>query len=249
VVIPARNEAGTIELCIESIFKAYSAIAKQVALWVVVAADLCTDSTVALARRALGDRGEVLEIVAGSAGTARRVGVRAALARLSEVPLSRIWIANTDADSYVPADWLSTQLAHADSGITAIAGIVELADSDRGDSAVHALFSSYYERRPDGTHDHVHGANLGVRADAYMQVGGWADKALAEDHCLWNRIKNQGWPVVSTTSLCVTTSSRFSGRAPGGFADTLHAHVLHAQALSTPRPCGQDAPFQQHDAL
>ena len=44
-----------------------------------------------------------------------------------------------------------------------------------------------YIARPDGTHAHVHGANLGIRADAYLDVGGWSDASLAEDHCLWNQ--------------------------------------------------------------
>jgi hypothetical protein len=37
----------------------------------------------------------------------------------------------------------------------------------------------------DGTHPHVHGANLGIRADAYSDAGGWNDLTVAEDHCLW----------------------------------------------------------------
>ena len=39
----------------------------------------------------------------------------------------------------------------------------------------------------DGTHRHVHGANLGVRADLLDAVGGWRRLHTGEDHDLWQR--------------------------------------------------------------
>jgi hypothetical protein len=84
-------------------------------------------------------------------------------------------------------------------------------------------------RRPstrsiDGSHTHVHGANLSVRADAYEDVGGWSDLALAEDHCLWGRLRRR-LRGSSPVSSVVTTSARLQGRATGGFADTLKARL------------------------
>lgn len=73
----------------------------------------------------------------------------------------------------------------------------------------------------DIAHPHVHGANLGFRADAYLDAGGWSDLALAEDHCLWSRVRSQGWRVASSIACVVTTSGRLKGRAEGGFADSL----------------------------
>jgi hypothetical protein len=67
----------------------------------------------------------------------------------------------------------------------------------------------------------VHGANLGVRADAYLDVGGWRDVRVSEDHCLWNRLIRRGWRLRSPTASVVLTSGRLRGRARGGFADTL----------------------------
>jgi cellulose synthase/poly-beta-1,6-N-acetylglucosamine synthase-like glycosyltransferase len=78
----------------------------------------------------------------------------------------------------------------------------------------------------DVTHPHVHGANLGIRADAYLDAGGWSDLALAEDHCLWGRVRACGWRVASSVACVVTTSGRLNGRAQGGFADTLRKMVL-----------------------
>jgi hypothetical protein len=82
-----------------------------------------------------------------------------------------------------------------------------------------------YLAMPDGTHAHVHGANLGVRADAYVDAGGWPQLALAEDHCLWLRIKARGWPVIAASASIVCTSGRLVGRAMGGFADTLRVNA------------------------
>jgi cellulose synthase/poly-beta-1,6-N-acetylglucosamine synthase-like glycosyltransferase len=82
----------------------------------------------------------------------------------------------------------------------------------------------------DGSHSHVHGANLSMRADAYLDAGGWSKLPLAEDHCLWQRLKRRGWRVASTAKSVVVTSARLEGRASGGFADTLRAMIEAANA-------------------
>jgi cellulose synthase/poly-beta-1,6-N-acetylglucosamine synthase-like glycosyltransferase len=221
VVIPAQNEETTIECCIHSVL---SALAKAgVDHWVVVVADDCTDRTVERARRALGPAGEAVEVKLRSAGAARREGAARALRHWAELDPSQIWLANTDADTYVNEDWIAVQLGFADEGVTAIAGIVHLEAG--GPAAAHEVYRRTYLVSAEGTHAHVHGANLSVRADAYKDVGGWSNLSLAEDHCLWTRLRGRGWPVSSPVSSIVTTSSRLHGRAQGGFADTLRAGV------------------------
>jgi glycosyltransferase involved in cell wall biosynthesis len=227
VVIPAQNEESTIDCCIRSVL---SALAKAgVDHWVVVVADDCTDRTVERARGALAGEGEVAEVELRSAGAARREGAARALRHWKDLDPSQVWLANTDADSYVNDDWIAVQLAFADEGVTAIAGIVHLEAG--GPAAAHEVYKTTYLMSADGTHTHVHGANLSVRADAYEDVGGWSNLALAEDHCLWTRLRGRGWPVSSPVSSVVTTSSRLKGRAKGGFADTLTARIaaLHAE--------------------
>jgi cellulose synthase/poly-beta-1,6-N-acetylglucosamine synthase-like glycosyltransferase len=226
VVIPAQNEERSVEACVRSVLKS---LAKAGVLqWVVVVADVCVDRTVARARRALGSAGEVIEITARSAGAARREGVARVLEHWKDHDPSRIWLANTDADTQVGDDWIAVQLGFADEGVTAVAGIVHLDTS--GCTAAHEVYRDTYLTSADGTHSHVHGANLSVRADAYEDVGGWSNLALAEDHCLWGRLRRKGWRVSSPVSSVVTTSARLKGRAKGGFADTLQACVaaLHA---------------------
>jgi hypothetical protein len=88
---------------------------------------------------------------------------------------------------------------------------------------VESRFRMTYQINADGTHPHVHGANLGVRADAYRIAGGWHALQTAEDHDLWRRLCAAG-NHLSDASLQVITSGRRVGRAPLGFAGALAAH-------------------------
>jgi cellulose synthase/poly-beta-1,6-N-acetylglucosamine synthase-like glycosyltransferase len=222
IAIPAHNEQETVEACIDSILDSCRHASLE-DYRIVVVADDCTDLTAIRARRALGNAGELIECRERSAGGARRLGVEAILRFFGARPLSQIWLANTDADTTVPRDWLSVQLRLADTGVTGVAGIVRLQDD--ASAAVRELYRTTYLTAADGTHTHVHGANLSVRADAYCDAGGWSQRALAEDHCLWQRLRTRGWRLCSPVSSTVVTSARLEGRATGGFADTLRAHV------------------------
>ena len=70
-------------------------------------------------------------------------------------------------------------------------------------------------------HQHVHGANMGFRAEAYWRVGGFAALASGEDVDLVERFRADGLCVHPDEDLWVTTSDRRRGRAPGGFAEHL----------------------------
>jgi cellulose synthase/poly-beta-1,6-N-acetylglucosamine synthase-like glycosyltransferase len=221
IVVPAQNEEASIEACIASIRQ--SCLDAEGDYWIVIVADSCTDLTASRAARALGAFGEVVECEVRSAGSARRAGVEAVLAHFRHRHPARIWLANTDADTVVPRDWITTQLKLADLGVAGVAGIVQLAED--GAAAVHDMFRAAYVTSPDGTHGHVHGANLALRADAYLDAGGWTHRVLAEDHCLWERLTLRGWRLSATVASVVVTSARLVGRARGGFADTLRANI------------------------
>ncbi|MEP7246809.1 MAG: glycosyltransferase [Gammaproteobacteria bacterium] len=221
VVVPACNEGQSIEACIDSIVDSLDVCASVDSSWIVVVADSCRDDTAARARAFLGARGEVVECGVASPGVARRLGSARVLEHFGPAHAGRLWLANTDADSAVSEEWVARQLEFADQGFTAVAGIVRVdsAESQRPD-VIRALMQDY-TLNEDGTHPHVHGANLGFRADAYVDAGGWSSLALAEDHCLWGRVRARGWRVVSSIASVVVTSDRLQGRARGGFADTL----------------------------
>jgi cellulose synthase/poly-beta-1,6-N-acetylglucosamine synthase-like glycosyltransferase len=137
----------------------------------------------------------------------------------------RTWIANTDADSRPARDWIAQHLRFAQLGYAAVAGVVQVESMDGLAAREITELFEYYVVNKDGSHPHVHGANLGVRADAYLDAGGWSDLALAEDHCLWSRVKARNWQTIASTSSVVLTSGRLVGRATGGFADTLRRRL------------------------
>lgn len=190
---------------------------------VIVVSDSSTDKTVEGARRLLRRSGIVVCTDAGRVGAARCLAAEVALQRYHGPP-ERCWLANTDADCEVPTTWLSDQLSIAMQGFAAVAGTVRVDSFAEHDPRVEELFRQTYLTHADGTHPHVHGANLGVRADAYLRVGGWLNLTTAEDHDLWNRLHRSGHQRLSDARLQVVTSGRRLGRSPSGFADALAAH-------------------------
>lgn len=226
VAIPARNEARTIAACIESIDTASQRM--DAAVLVVVAADSCIDSTASTARSVpvIGCDVEVIEGRWGRAGAARAAAVDHGLAMLPSDRPS--WIANTDADCVVPATWLETQIVLA-AHVEAIGGIVQL-DPESTEVALLAAFEASYQLHGDH-HPHVHGANIGLSADAYRSIGGWCRRTeVGEDHVLWNTLVASGHRVCQATSLSVLTSARLRSRVFGGFATDLAQ--LHQPKLS-----------------
>jgi hypothetical protein len=203
--------------------RARQALPEEIISDVVLAADSCDDNTVAVAREILGDSGVVVETSTGVVGCVRALAAKTALNRF-QGSLSRMWLANTDADCEVPADWLLRHLEAAQSGFAASAGIVDVDSFEEHSPWVERLFRLTYLIHADGTHSHVHGANLGVRADAYLSAGGWSDLKTGEDHNLWRRLRIGGHTLRSDTGLEVLTSGRRVGRAPSGFAEALSAH-------------------------
>jgi glycosyltransferase involved in cell wall biosynthesis len=223
VLIPARNEESLLPRCLRSVLTATAALPKSIHAEVIVVADSSIDRTSQIAVEILKSRGSVLSASAGTVGTARRLAAGYVLVR-NEAPLSRLWLANTDADCIVPKTWLVDQLNLAQQQTEAIAGTVSVDNFREHQPEVAERFRTSYFIAADGTHPHVHGANLGVRADAYCRAGGWSDLKTAEDHDLWGRLMIAGARSVSTSRIEVITSGRRMGRAPHGFADALAAH-------------------------
>lgn len=219
VAIPARNEAADVADCLASIDRA--AAQCRIAVLVVVAADACRDETAAIARSTpmRHARVKVIEGRWHGAGRARAAAVDCALADLP-LDLSTVWIANTDADCVVPAGWLHRQLRAANAGTHAIAGVVTLDPRTTPDRLLAGFTATYHLRGP--THRHVHGANLGLRADCYQLVGGWSTHTvIGEDHDLWRRLTAANIHLSQPTDVSVRTSSRTTGRVAGGFASRL----------------------------
>jgi glycosyltransferase involved in cell wall biosynthesis len=223
VLIPARDEEILLPRCLESIFRAQSRLPYDVTCDIVVAVDQSIDRTFELARSMLPGSGVVIATDAGVVGIARALAARTALSRYKGAS-RHCWLANTDADCIVPESWLSEQLLLARDGAGAVAGIVDVDDFSEHHIGVVDRFRETYLIHPDGTHPHVHGANIGMRADVYLRAGGWASLATSEDHDLWNRLSSHTRHRLSVARLRVVTSGRRVGRAPQGFAQALAAH-------------------------
>jgi glycosyltransferase involved in cell wall biosynthesis len=223
VLVPARNEEDLLPRCLASIRRACACAEGLATTDIVIAVDSCTDHTGRIARRMIAGHGTVARTQAGNVGVARAVAASLALQRWKG-SLNRCWIANTDADSEVPSTWLEQQLALAEDHVEAVAGTVTVDTFTEHDPIVRELFRKTYVIAGDGSHPHVHGANLGFRADAYLRAGGWRNLATAEDHDLWKRLGETAAPRLSVSHIRVATSGRRNGRAPHGFAETLAAH-------------------------
>lgn len=129
-----------------------------------------------------------------------------------------LWMANTDADCQVRADWLVSMLAHASTGTDLVLGTGR-PKAGLPDALTRAWLASH--ELHDG-HRHVHGANLGIRATCYVELGGWSPLASHEDVDLVARAERSGQVMIRRTGgLMVTTSNRRLGRAPRGFAGDL----------------------------
>jgi hypothetical protein len=217
VAVPARDEQVSIADCLASIDRAATRVGAPVTI--ALAADSCRDETADVARAVPLRHTElmVIEGTWGRAGAARAAAVAHALERIGSP--DRCWIANTDADCRVPVDWLAVQLQHARRA-AAVAGVVTL---DPATTPHHLLAAFRRTYRIEGNrHRHVHGANLGLWADAYTAAGGWCTRTIVgEDHALWDAVRAGGRPVTQTAASRVITSARIRSRVDGGFATDL----------------------------
>jgi Glycosyltransferase like family 2 len=231
VVVPARDEQERIGACLRSIRAAIDKVPHGIRTAVTVVLDRCTDETPALVDQLLRHWPAaaavkvVPHVVAGAGvGAVRDLGVRLTLERLRPQPLDATWLLHTDADTTVPPDWALAHLRHARAGACGVAGLADLGWGDPLSIAAQQQYHALIRNGLDGDrHLHVYGANLGVRADAYVSVGGFPPDGPGEDHGLWRRLDEAGYRLTCPTTVRVRTSARLRGRAAGGLADLLRS--------------------------
>lgn len=216
VVVPAHDEQDLLPSCLTRLRRAERGL-RTTPVHLVVVADACRDGTVQAARSA---GAAVVAISARSAGTARAAGMREILRRTPDLDPADVWLATTDADTLVPPGWLRQQAHYASLGWDAVVGTVLVADWTGHQPATKTRFRAYYDTG-EGPHPHVHGANLGIRADAYIRAGGFPDVPTAEDQALVAALAAQGSRVLRTRAIAVVTSARRQARAPHGFSGFL----------------------------
>jgi hypothetical protein len=236
VIVPAHNEEALLPHALAALRRAarHPALPARVRVRLVVVADACTDATAALARAA---GAHVVRAEARNPGLARAAGAAAALGLCAEPP-ARVWLSSTDADSLVPANWLARQWRWAARGWDAVVGTVR---PHGGDPALAALLhreTVRYRAAGGARHPHVHGANLGVRADAYLRAGGYPPLATGEDHALVHALEASGHRVLRTRRSPVATSARLRPRASGGYGERLARLAEREDAVTPPAVVG-----------
>ena len=219
IIVPAHDEQELLPSCLASLRRAARELPGTPSHLVVVA-DACHDQTAEAARRGGASVGT---ISARSAGAARAAGAREVLRLTGQLDPATVWLATTDADTLVPACWLRQQADYADQGWDAIVGTIQVADWSGYPPGTRSVFRERYERgdAEADLHTHVHGANLGFRASAYLRAGGFPALPTAEDHALVTALTAAGSRVLRTRALPVVTSARRESRAPLGFGHYL----------------------------
>lgn len=227
VVVPVRDEAALLGGCLSALTAAVdAATGAGIRCEVRIVLDACSDASDEVASR-FGFT--VLRSAAGRVGVARALGIRDAMDAVGDTPLDRVWIANTDADSRVPAGWLTHQQAISRVG-DVCAGTVRPDFGDLSAAQRELWLRTHTRGQPNGN---VHGANLGVRASTYLDAGGFAPIGEHEDVDLVARCRNLGAVVVASDEAEVLTSGRVIGRTPGGYAG-----FLRRQAMELAREAG-----------
>lgn len=226
VVVPVRDEEALLGAALDALRIAVkTAEASGVRCVVRIVLDACTDASADIAAAS----GFVtLQSTAGRVGAARALGVADALHELRDEPLATVWIANTDADSRVPANWLSHQREVSRRADVCL-GTVRPDFADLTPAQRELWPRTHPKGEPAGN---VHGANLGLRASTYVESGGFAAIGEHEDVDLVARCRHVGAVVVASDDAEVETSGRTLGRTPGGYAGFLHDQ---AATLSNPR--------------
>ena len=231
VVMPAHDEERHLERALCAIQAAAAALERRrpgTDVGITVVLDHCTDRSaeVVSAFAGLDRRITVLSRRFRNAGASRAAGVAAALLG-RQSSLEKTWLASTDADSCVPDTWLWRHLEFADAGWDVVLGSVE---PDPGGMDPEVL-RRWRARHPFGEdHPHVYGANLGVRASAYLHAGGFPEIRSAEDRILAERLRRRGFAVVAPDTIRVVTSGRTAARAPRGFGAYLRTIGVEAAA-------------------
>lgn len=216
VVIPVADEQELLARCLTAVQDSARELhcrAAGVVVRVVVVLDACTDDSAGIASAFAA---ETVVVQERRVGSARRAGCDRLVASGSAT--DELWLANTDADSLVPRDWLTGMFDEAEQGADVVLGTVRPETDLPG-----GLLARWLNRhvRTSG-HPHVHGANFGIRASAYQRLGGWPQLATGEDQVLADRAAAvPGVHVARTGRFPVATSARLNARAPYGFSSYL----------------------------
>ena len=258
VAIPAKNEADYIGRCLTGLAD-QEGIEPQ-AFAVVLLVNNSDDLT-AVQARAMQDRlpfdliVRELDLPEGlaHAGIARRLAMDLAGSWLRRTPSGPQVILTTDADSWVPPEWVAANLAAIENGVDAVAGWMSLFPEDEAaltaELRQRGAMEWHYEallveidslldpvaHDPWPRHDVVSGASFALTLAAYDGVGGLPPVPQGEDRALAAALLQDGWRIRHDPAVRVVTSGRLDGRASGGAADTIRLRTQNPAAACDSR--------------
>ncbi|ETX26683.1 hypothetical protein RISW2_20765 [Roseivivax isoporae LMG 25204] len=241
--MPACNEEARIEACLRALARQEGAPPLFVSLCV----NNSTDRSAARAEAAAGRLGLPVLLTevtfgTGGVGRARRLGHAAALRACPGAGV----LLSTDADCVPAPGWaagMAGALARAPvalGGICALPG--ELAALSPDYAAWSAVEDAYAALSvefgclldPAGTDgigiNTAGGANLGLRREAYLALGGFRDRQSGEDRDIVARALAAGYRPVRARDAVVAASMRSDGRAPRGMAARVAARLARRDA-------------------
>lgn len=234
IVIPAHNEELYLDACLRAARSAAADPALNGELVrIIVALDSCTDHSQAIVERHAAQAGadcaiDYLHVAARNVGITRAAGVRHML------QLGARWLAFTDADTEVAPTWISEQLRL---NVDVVCGTVAVSDWTPHRHNAELLCQHFHNSYTDADgHRHIHGANMGVSASAYLRAGGFEPLECSEDVALVDALQRTGARFCWSAAPRVTTSARCDAKARGGFGDTLLRYAERARAALEPIP-------------
>ncbi|SEO33111.1 Glycosyl transferase family 2 [Duganella sp. CF517] len=239
VIVPAHNEERELEQCLAAIRVAAGdeALGGE-AVHVIVVLDSCSDGSRAIVgRHARADISHANHanhadggcVVGAIAVDVRNVGAARAAGAACLLALGARWLAFTDADTRVSPAWLSAQLG-LDADV--VCGTIAVDDWSPHRDDAEPLRRHFHRAYTDADgHRHIHGANLGVSAAAYLRAGGFEALACGEDVALVAALERCGARFAWSSAPRVVTSARRDPKASGGFGDTLLRYAASARAI------------------
>lgn len=229
VVIPIHNEEALLPRCIAALTDAIDALESSPTptprVTVQLVLDACTDASERIASLSPF---HVTKVDFTNVGAARSHGVARALQRRGRTDTRSLWIANTDGDSCVPRNWLTEQVDLARQGADLMIGTVRPDFSDLSEAQRDAWTRTHVPGEANG---HVHGANLGFRANRYLEAGAFPELSEHEDVQLVAALRGiPGIVEVASDACWVLTSGRGVGRTAGGYASFLTNDLVASSA-------------------
>jgi glycosyltransferase involved in cell wall biosynthesis len=225
-IVSAHNDEAHLADCLRAVREASRRrrLGGEAVLRVVVL-DACTDSSARISREA---GAHTLSLQARNMGAARALGAQWAIEGGAR------WLAFTDADAVVAPEWLSAQLAL---GTEVVCGTVGV--RDWGQDIEHSMrMRRHYDATytdADG-HQHIHGANLGVSAEAYRRAGGFQPMASNDDVALVRALQASGATIAWSAAPRVSTTAQRLFRVPSGFGATLRRIDAENRACAAEAP-------------